>query len=137
MGRWACIWKKERKEKHRPKTYITGVVQTSRQVELLIWPPGKQVRDRPTGGVPAAECSGSVPIGQLSLQSLTPSFSVDGSTTVNHGSVQLANIARSVSTSPNTLREKLIFGDTQLSRWHEVERVPTGKGVRGQIAWEV
>ena len=31
----------------------------------------------------------------------------------------------------------MIFGDTQLPRWHEVEGVPTGKSVRSQIAWEV
>jgi len=35
------------------------------------------------------------------------------------------------------LRGELGFGDTQLPRWHEVEGVPTGKGVRGQIGWEV
>ena len=35
------------------------------------------------------------------------------------------------------LREELILGDTQLPRWHEVEGVPAGKGVRGQICWEV
>jgi len=35
------------------------------------------------------------------------------------------------------LREELIFGDAKLPRWHEVERVPTWKGVRGQVAREV
>jgi len=40
----AYIWKKDEKEA-QTKTYITGVVQTSRQVYLLIWLPRKHVRD--------------------------------------------------------------------------------------------
>ena len=35
------------------------------------------------------------------------------------------------------LRGELVFGDTQLPRWHEVEGVPTGKGVCGQIGWDI
>jgi hypothetical protein len=124
--------------KWKQKTYIAGVVQTSSQVELLIWPPRKQIWDRSTSRVPTAECRGSVPISQLSLKSLTPPFSISGGTTVDHRPVQLVDIGRDVSISPDFLGDKLVFGNAQLFRWHEVERIADlGKGVRGQVAWEV
>ena len=72
---------------------------------------------------------------------MAPPFSVRGATTVEHGSVQLVDIVPDIAASPNMLSEELIFGNTQLSRWHEVEGVPTltrfGNGVRCQVAREV
>ena len=120
------------------RTYIAGIVQTPGQVELLVWPSREQIWDRSTSRVPTAECRGSVPISQLSLKSLTPPFSISGGTTVNHRPVQLVDIGCDVTTSPDFLGDELVFGDAELPRWHELEGVSDlGKGVCGQVAWEV
>ena len=101
----------ERKE-WQTKTYVTRVVHTSGYVELVSRSPGKQIRDRSTSRVPAAERRGSVPISQLPLKSVAPSFSISGVTAVEHGPIHPVDILLDVSTSPDVLWEKLIFGDT-------------------------
>ena len=103
--------------------------------------PWKQIRDRSAGRVPTAERSSGVPISQLPLKSVAPPFSISGVTTIKHRSVHLVDILLDIPTSPDMLSQQLIFSDTQLSRWHEIESAPAlarlGKSVRGKVAREV
>ena len=80
---------KGRYENRKRGLYITGVVQTSRQVELPY-----------------------VPIHEPSLQSLAPLFSIISSPAINDRSVQLADIVPRVRvvTSCNRLIGELVLG---------------------------
>ena len=114
-----------------PETYVTGVIQTSGQVQLLIRPPRKQIRDRSTCCPPTAERGSGVPIRQFPLQSRTPAFSIDRGSSIDDGPVQLADIVPRITASPDGLRGKLILSYTELPGRHEVERLSVWNGVRG------
>ena len=111
---------------------MTGVIETSRQGELLVRSPQEVIRNRPTGRPPTVKRCHRVHIRQLSPK-LDPAFLHE------RRSVQLADIlprARAVP-SPDRLRGELILGHSELPRQQEAEGVAVRNCVCGQVARKV
>jgi hypothetical protein len=126
------------RRRRRKRSDVASVIQTPRQVEVLIRPPWVNVQDRPAGRRPTKRGRSVLPVHRLSLQSLTPPFSVYGGTAIHHRSVQLADVlprARAIS-SPDRLEGQLVLCYPKLSGRHGPKGLPVRDGVHDQVTRE-